>query len=612
MNDKKRRDIEVDFYFDIETQNWDIFVVGGVADHNGFHYYTDEDEFVDHILSLKGVGWAHNGGRYDSLLILQHILDRKKVRLFSAGQRLISIVMNDIEIRDSQALIPLPLSKASQIGGLVKIETGLPCVCGKGCGGYCSISRNMPSHLFKRLVTYLERDCIGGMRMLQSLIDYAEYNDLDLGSTIGGSAWRNAMRQLDLPSANWDSARGQESTLYKFARAAYFGGRTQVFRPHAERGWQYDINSAYPAALSRIALPYGERREVFGGLASKSYRDGKGGIYEACVLVPKMLIPPLPIRCKLRVAYPFGLLRGTWCANELQYAEELGCEIKSITRAVVWSDSLPVLKPWVEKIWKLRDAAGVKTALGQWLKWYANSLTGKLAQRPEREECMINPDEKWRFCPANGGCANGLFCGSRAVGCCPHLCTGECGRAAPIDREGRIWTRQVWRLSDCSHVHFAAYLTAATRITLHRQLVSTDGGLSAVYCDTDSVYSIRERTENIGNQLGQFKEEGPFIEFTAIAPKTYSYIDASSGEFVAKAKGIPDAARNFHRLREGVAIDRGVLSFKSAVRKGGRLFTRKNLWRVVNPDGRTFGDRILADDGMTHAQTFEIVTDGKR
>ena len=123
--------------------------------------------------------------------------------------------------------------------------------------------------------------------------------------------------------------------------------------------------------------------------------------------------------------------------------------------------------------------------------------------------------------------------------------------------------------------------------------------VTSVYCDTDSVISTEERMENVGDQLGQFKKEGSFFDFEALAPKTYAYVDAETGEFIAKSKGIPNAARNFHHLRSGVSLERGVNTFRGAARGGRGLFTRKSATRMVRSDGLHFGDRVLREDGKT-------------
>jgi hypothetical protein len=156
-------------------------------------------------------------------------------------------------------------------------------------------------------------------------------------------------------------------------------------------------------------------------------------------------------------------------------------------------------------------------------------------------------------------------------------------------------------------VQWAAYLTAATRIELHRQL-RADGqdGATAVYCDTDSVYASEPRSRALGASLGTWGYEGPMHNFVCVAPKVYRYVD-QAGETVTRAKGLsnitPDDFEAFMR-GESVTRSKGVYGLRSAARKG-TLFLRKSLERSSHADGLHFGDRLLADDGRTYPQTLE-------
>jgi hypothetical protein len=153
-------------------------------------------------------------------------------------------------------------------------------------------------------------------------------------------------------------------------------------------------------------------------------------------------------------------------------------------------------------------------------------------------------------------------------------------------------------------------------------------GYSAVYCDTDSVYSITERINNIGKNLGQFKEEGPFAGdghtgpgFFAMAPKTYDRhywhppYDIGMAPRDVHSKGVENTPENFDLLRAGesVIMDRGVMSLKSALLKSKRegrddeFFSRKFISRRVlgteDINGvRWYGDRFLGPDGVTHPE----------
>jgi hypothetical protein len=637
MEPKERKTVSIDGVFDIETETWDKFVVGDVYDIESCKHYQrwwqDEQELVDYIISLPSLIdadsytlWAHNGGRFDTLWVAKRFLERYiTCDVFSAGARIVCLKVRakhgDLIIRDSAALIPMSLRKAAAIGGTHKLETGLLCVCTEeerlnpitgepdaGCGGYCSITRNMSPSDMLSLSTYLGIDCVALAKTLRTLHAFAEEKDLDLAGTIGSSSWKSAQRRLALEDADWRNNRTSPGTLYNYVKGGYFGGRTQTPCPvPGKMVFRYDMNSAYPAALANIELPTGRRYEKYGKEAQKAYDSSRDGVFSARVFVPESFLPPLPRRTKERITYPVGEFWGEWTGNELRYAQTQGVEVRNISRCCVWDSSTPVFRDYCRYLWSLRADAGPKTALGQWCKWLANSLTGKLAQRPETEVVVINPREVV-FCPADANCKGGVLCKSNGWSlCCPHKCRGACGSYKAIDPDKQIWTREMWRLDGCSYVHWAAYLTAHTRVQLHKFAIA-DGmnGLGTVYMDTDSVYTTVERHGEMIDEmaLGKFKLEGMAMEFASLAPKTYSYIDPETGEFVHKSKGIPEGARNFELLLQGkrVPMDRGVRTFKTAAR-GGNLFQRKQTSRQLHADGIHFGDRILGPDGRTYPQT---------
>lgn len=622
----KRSGIEIDYVFDIETEAWDKFVVGGLLDvkADDFYWYShsDEEAYAKHLLSLDGTLWAHNGGRFDTLWLAEWVRRLGlKAEVFASSARITLLKCNNVQVRDSYALVPLALADAAGIAGLSKLETGLPCECGKHCGGYCSIKRQgMSLDDFLRLVKYLEQDCRADAAVLQRLEAYAVQENLDLRGTIGASAWTTARRRYNLPDAKWDSSH------YDLARKGYYGGRVQVFRPLVNHeAYSYDINSAYPDALARIELPVG--KPTISDDASEDFLNGWPGIYTVTVYVPHMHIPPLPWRSRTgRIHYPVGRFTGTWTEIELKdavYNHEV--EILGFGPSIIWPRTEPVLKTFAIEGWDIRAKAGKTSALGKWIKLLLASFTGKVAQKPETETCFIDGDYE-NTCPANGLC-HGALCGLSTIGCCPHRCMGTCATARAIGKAGSgIWATRKYRIPINGHIQWAAYLTAATRIKLGNQL-RDDGqnGLTAVYCDTDNVVSTSERTAGIGdeNTLGAWLFEGRrlgamvdgvFIPaFEAIGPKMYrirtEFPDKKGKQVKVRAKGISEPDWNLLKAHLPNTMERGVQQFRTAAR-GENLFAIKRLTRRSNYDGFTFGDRIRGiDDYSGHTIPLPIPFD---
>jgi DNA polymerase type B, organellar and viral len=557
------RRLTIDGVWDIETTGWDKFVCGSLWTRDtGTQVYFDEDELAEALLGQpRGTTlWAHAGGSFDVLWLLDWCHKKgsiPKATVTMSGSAIASMAITGGPVfRDSCRLIPMSLKKASTMfeGTKQKEELGLPCKCGRDCGGYCSIRVNLPTAQRNRLQEYLEADILALRDTMQSLLGYAEENGLHLAGTLAGSTWRTAKEWCGLIDADWDVRH------YLDIRQGYFGGRVAGARTKAKRVWQYDRTQAYPAAMTRH-LPVGEMLALEGKAANKAYRKGRPGFYQAIVDVPEMLAAPLPMRCRNRVVFPWGEVTGTWARAELQRAEEVGAKVKKVLQAWVWGREEEILSAYMRHCFKLREAAKTES-LKLWVKLLANSLSGAFAQDPERD--II------RF---------GDFIDDPAY-----------------EQVGRnytwIWRRKVFGIPDRGHIHFAGTLTADARVELHRQICHA--GDAWCYSDTDSVIATKELTRNVGHGLGLWKFEGKGRDFECLAPKVYSLVKDDDTRY-ARAKGISKAKEHWEaiRAREPVAFEGGVQSLLMAARGSGEgLFNKREQTRQMKPANEWLGGRL--------------------
>ena len=502
--ERKRRSIELTAVYDIETEGFDKFLVGGLRNAAGEYEDFDhgsEGSLAGELAAVDGTVWAHNGGNFDHKWFLSRSrASGVQATVRAAGGRMVSVQQGRLNLLDSKALTKISLKDLTCGLRVQKMEQPLPCqtpeVCGVWCQGYCRFKRGMPRRDLAKVREYLRADCESLWEALEALATYAEREDLDLTGTVGGSSWANARRLLDLPDAMLSISD------HVFARKAYYGGRVQVFRPFSRKGFEYDVNSLYPAALARMSLPCGAPARRHGLEASAAYLSGCDGVYRVAVRVPSMWIPPLPTRTRKRSAYPTGRFRGVYCGNELRYAESQGVMVEEVFEALVYPESKNVFKPWIEKLWALRaNAPGGKSGpWGTFLKFYMNSLTGKLGMRPESQTYVVNP----RTLPKGAS----------------MLSEGVYSYPGPVvrKRHGR-WVAG----SPCCHVLWAGYLTAWGRIQWHRW-ATEGGGQDLCMGDTDSIFSEEPRYREVGDGLGQLQRNGTYRDLRVTAPKFYDYV----------------------------------------------------------------------------------------
>jgi hypothetical protein len=568
--------LRVDCVWDIETEDWDTFVCGGVWDRRtgDVALFEDEDGMAEALLAMpKGhTCWAHAGGRFDVLWLLDWC--RRHDRVPEAVIRLSGSSIASCQIkggpllRDSFRLMPMALRECCTMfpGCAQKERLSLPCTCGEDCGGYCAISRNMNRAAKNRLLSYLEADILSLRDTLLKLVSYCDEHDVLLGGTVASTGWITARERCGLMNTNW------ELEAYRRARAGYYGGRCEVGITRAPLVHRFDRVQAYPAALCR-PMPVGDPVLLDRRTAPKAWARGKAGVYFAAVEVPEMMAPPLPVRFRERIVYPWGLVIGSWPSEELAHAEEVGCKIVKLHGGIAWPRTEALLKPHVEHCFGLRQVAKAEgnKALSTWLKFVANSLTGAFAQDPESD--LVALGEEYADDPA----------------------------WEPVGRYDWIWRRGMFAIPSRGHVQWAATLTGNARVEFNRQQVHA--GDDWAYGDTDSNYALRMLTRNRGTEFGEWDYEGPGEEWVCVAPKVYKYIDKKH-DMVAKAKGIPmsknpkaasRAEGVWPRIMAGqeITLDRGVDSLLVAA-KGESLFHRRSGKR-----------RVLCKDGWCGARPLD-------
>lgn len=580
--------------FDIECEGWSTFVVGALYQQGrGPTLFHDAGDMIDELRARGGTWWAHNGGSYDFLLVSEHFR-RTGVRcaMHLSGARISRLVGGGVTLCDSFLLAPMGLDRFAQLIGEEIGDLGWECRCRERCGGYCQIRRRLPPKRMRQLEAYVIRDATVLYKSLAFLRDFALGHQLELRGTLGGSAWATAKARIGLP------AQDLTPRQWHRARQAYFGGRVLVGRTHSAHGTHYDMASAYPAALARVALPIGPAIELGGARARRAWDAGSPGLYRMTIDVPEMWIPPLPVRYEFRIGFPVGKIAGTWARPEIEAALVRGCEILAIHGATVWGTSAVLFDSLIDDIYSLRHRLGARTAIGEWLRLFPNAITGKLAESPEREFLRMNvPAKQIRVCMGTAPCTRAR-------------CSRRCGSYRQIDDWGLLWAVPCYRPGECSHIAWASYLTATTRVAL------LDGidrvGQEFVYSDTDSVWcSSADPPGVVGEGLGQWRSVETYGDLRILAPKVYRYLRPDGTERIraAGANRLSSAEWSAVARGEQIARKRGVYSIREAA-PTGKLFRRRvTHWGLGKErEGGWYGDRILdSEAGVTYPVKHEVL-----
>lgn len=587
--------------FDIECAAWDRLVCACLySPAMGTRTVRSADDLTDALLEREGTWWSWNGGRYDMLQVAE-VLRRRGIpyQVNLSGSTVSSLVAGKLKLVDACMLIPMPLDDAAELCGRVPSVLGWPCRCGTDCGGYCGIRTGMSEKRRRQLEGYCAQDAAICYHAVATVLTLCADLGLSARATLGGTAWATAQAWAGLPDATWSGR------TWRQVRSAYYGGRVLVARPQAPAGYHFDLASAYPAALAETKVPLGEPAEAGGRRARLAFARGIPGIYRATVRVPESFVPPLPMRGPdQQVWFPLGEMTGAWTASELAVGLDRGVQLVDIHECVAFPDGEDsVLADPVRRWYAERIRAGKASALGRWWRLLCNSVTGKLAERPERHSVVVNPTRTPVIC------APGLSHSERA-GCNLQRCTGECGAWHQVDRWGEVWSVPYYRMGTCSHVHWAAYLTAATRATVLRGMDEV-GDEHLVYSDTDSLWCTDGAPSPLGEGMGQWSQKGAWGDFQARAQKAYRFI-STDGEVVCRVAGIGGMTPAEWDAGKRIQA-RGVRTFLEAAAASDGLFRRRySLGKLTEP-GEWFGDRRLdGPSGRTYPVPYgELIEKGR-
>ena len=172
--------------------------------------------------------------------------------------------------------------------------------------------------------------------------------------------------------------------VLKAANDAYYGGRFEVTRTGEVPGpvWEYDIASAYPAAMQSLpCLVHGEWKPA-PPLWLKN--APQGALFVAPVHFRHPLrnsLCGLPVRSKRGwLAWP-AEGKGTYWSTEIRSAEALGARIEYLSAGWRYVQNCQCHAfDWIGPLFERRRQLGKGTA-GYPIKLAMNSLYGKLAQR---------------------------------------------------------------------------------------------------------------------------------------------------------------------------------------------------------------------------------------
>lgn len=398
---------------------------------------------------------------------------------------------------------------------------------------------------------YLGYDVMSLYEVLEAFInelgmDLKEFVNCPSTASISRYIFKNGYKGHEFKREGSDFTDYEEMTRYNwryseleenYIRAAYHGGRTEVFIPYlSHNGKHYDENSAYPANMRDREFPIGVphfQQGVEARLTWKNWlkRHNGLGFLECEVFVPKQFIPPLPVKEQIRskrdpnkvrtgrLYFPCGHLYGIWTYEELEFAvNHCGVEIEKIISCMHFVNTFPVFRRFVDVFYSMKEKAAKegKKAKKAVAKLLLNTGYGYTGMRRDDKTtlCKIEDKEKHKSK------------GEKMIDLNPRLGYAE-------------FTAEI--KSEYIQPQVAAYVTSRARVALLKGLkaAETQGG-NSYYCDTDSVVTDVPFPDEIidPTKLGAWDLEGEPLEAIFLKPKVYAELTPEDQENTIKFKGI--------------------------------------------------------------------------
>ena len=319
--------------------------------------------------------------------------------------------------------------------------------------------------------------------------------------------------------------------LEEFLRKGYHGGRTEVFKSHAEYkdgetvAYYYDVNSEYPAMMGTrqnvsgvdiglyypVGYPQYYNDEYMSKYTYEKYLDDRKGLgfLDVTVYVPKQDIPPLPVKMQ-KLVFPCGFIRGVFTYCELEYAvKNCGVEILEYHACCHFTKTFNVFERFISIFSKMKSDAKAngEKALEQFSKDVQNVGYGwtALNRHDKTELNYIEKADKY---------------GDRLLYTNEEL--GYCEARSIVNAQ-------------TIQVQIASYVTSYARLLLLDTAREQAKKGHVYYCDTDSLVCEKPLSpEKVHKtKLGYWDLEHEIKEGIWIQPKVYAINDD-----VIKFKGV--------------------------------------------------------------------------
>lgn len=447
------------------------------------YYQTWGDDCVKKMIDIlrcyptKLLIYAHNGGKFDFSFLAEYLSNP----VLFIQTRLVKAKLFAHEIRDSYAILPVPLSAIEKDSFDYSIME--------------YSERDIPSNRAK-IETYLKNDC-------KYLYDAVSYFIQRFGRklTIGSTALTTLKR--------FHSFDKMDESTDSIIRPFYYGGRVQCFESGAikENLQCYDINSSYPFAMKTKLHPVSANCIESVNPISR--------VYFARIIANSR--GALPVRSKTGLQFPYVKHAEFFaCSHEIEAAVNLKLlEVESYIQTFNFHETSSFnlfVDACIDE--KIKAELSSDKTLRLFWKLIANSAYGKFGQNPDNYK-----DSK-------------LFANLETIKA-ENAELAEPQRWNPSTEFGTfILAERPSQNATRLNVATAASITSSARAHLLSAIASAK---RPIYCDTDSLICQSATLDIHPTKLGAWKNEGSLDSIYIAGKKIYAgFLDGQCTKLACK------------------------------------------------------------------------------
>nr|YP_009543519.1 DNA polymerase type B [Coniothyrium glycines]AYU74409.1 DNA polymerase type B [Coniothyrium glycines] len=603
-------------------------------------YYINKDdldssrivlEMIDELLRPKynkTVFYCHNLAGYDIIFILKIIClyndnanDKYGIDPLYRNDKIIQVKIsknkNSFTIKDSYAMLPDKLSKLGKNFGVETLKTTFPYEF--------SVQDNLfyigetPNQLYykdtseeeykglykqdwsfqKETIKYLEND-LNSLYQVISKANKQVFNDYGVNLTdsitISGLAVRIFLKDFykeNIPGIT-------KASMYNDIKKAYYGGKTEVYRPHGYNLNYYDINSLYPYVALQD-MPGNTCSKVQYYTKDSDINDLFGFFYCYIESPVDSYLGLLPVRDDSGISFPLGKWTGWYFSEELKFAKQNGYKI-DVIEWYKFSRESDVFKEYVNKIYSIKSNP-INDTQKSMAKSLLNNLLGRFGIGLDKAVTTIVDEKAFEIISSMHKVTSYKVISPQniLVSYVPKL-DNDIIKSHGLDiikLLSKFQDKEIQSLN-VSSIAISAAVTAYGRIHMSRiklQILNEKGKL--FYSDTDSIVTDKELDPSMisPNEIGKLKLEHKVDEGIFISGKTY-WLYNTKGKVVNKAKGIKSKSLSYidyMKLLNDNNVDTAIKTTSKIDWDLGYVTINDNEDVTINSDSYKKRDKVRLD-----------------